>query len=63
MHDGQTDGRIDRRTDGWTDRKSDTQRWVPHLKKQGVQIFPVKDGGVGKIGSVLKKGEYHLFSY
>ena len=27
-----TDGQTDRWTDGWTDRKSDIQRWVPHLK-------------------------------
>ena len=27
------------RTDGWTDRKTDIERWVPHLKKKYLSPF------------------------
>ena len=32
MMDSSKDMLCDRRKDGWADRKSDIQRWVPHLK-------------------------------
>ena len=37
---------------------------INFLKEHNFSDFSHKNGGVGKIGGVvLKKGEYHLFSY